>query len=417
MRYVLLSFYFLLSYSLIGQYTIRGYAVDKATGKPVPFASAFLEADQSYGVLTNEKGQYVLRLDSNQYATQTLVFTSLSYRAERVRLRDIELSSAGEGYLNVQLETEFVALPEVVVLSDLGIRALMKRVIARISENYGAEKYLLKAYHRSYFADDTDFAQLNEAYLVIEDGPYTNEKRNDRVWVNQFRNPKAPAGVPPHIAKFFGNQNILAGPYYWQSNPLRNHWIWMFQGENALEYLTFRQTGEFLHGTDTLLRIQYEIDPKKSQEKGWVGDAGHQFAEILINKTDLAVLSFRYWTKSESIYQDATYQKVDGKYYFQRGSFSWAIDSDFYVFPRLFSNFLFVTEVVTDPAAMKQVRKGKRLRGDEPLTDLNLRYLPEYWQGEERLLQLPADETVRLQLQEIMELDVPVDTVGQDSFK
>ena len=416
MRYVLLLSQLLLVVSLYGQYTIRGYVVDQATGKPVPFASAFLEADQSYGVLTNEKGQYVLRLDSAQYATQTLVCTSLSYRAERRRLRDIPVNITGEGYLNIQLETEFVALPEVVVLSDLGIRALMKRVMARIPKNYGAEKYLLRAYHRSYFADDTDFAQLNEAYLVIEDGPYTNERRSDRVWINQFRNPKAPAGVPPHIAKFFGQQTILAAPYWWQSNPLRNHQIWMHWGEEILDRLTFRQTGEYLHGTDTLVRIQYEIDPGKPREGGWIGDAGHDFAEVLINKTDLAILSFRSWTKSEVIYRDATYQKVDGKYYFRRGTFSWAIDSDFYVFPRLFSNFLFVTEVVTDPAAMKQVKKGKRLRGDAPLTDLNLRYRPEYWQGEERLLQLPADETVRLQLQEIMELEVPVDTLRQDSF-
>ncbi len=417
MRYVLLLVQFLLVVSLHGQYTIRGYVVDKATGKPVPFASAFLEEDQSYGVLTNEKGQYVLRLDSIQYATQTLMCTALSYRTERMRLRDIPVSSTGEGYLNIQLETEFVALPEVVVLSDLGLRALMKRVIARIPENYGADKYLLKAYHRSYFADDTDFAQLNEAYLVIEDGPYTNEKRSDRVWINQFRNPEAPAGVPPHIAEFFGHQKILAGPYYWQSNPLRNHWIWMFRGEDVLDYLTFQQTGEYLHGTDTLIRIQYEIDTNKPQEGGWVGDAGYQFAEVLINKTDLAILSFRFWTKGEAIYQDATYQKVDGKYYFQRGTFSWAIDSDFYVFPRLFSNFLFVTEVVTDPAAMKKVKKGRRIRDDEPMADLRIRYDSTYWQGEERLLQLPADETVRLQLQEIMELEVPVDTVGRDSSK
>jgi hypothetical protein len=101
----------------------------------------------------------------------TLVVTALSYKTFRARARVLSFTGA-EATKNIRLETEFVALPEVIVLSDIGLRGLMKRVVARIPENYGTDRYLLKAYHRSYFASETDFARLNEAYVVIEDDPY-----------------------------------------------------------------------------------------------------------------------------------------------------------------------------------------------------------------------------------------------------
>jgi hypothetical protein len=368
-------------------------------------------------VLSNEKGQFKISLDSNQQQHMTLVTAALSYRSDRARARVRVLSfSGGEAIYNIRLETEFVSLPEIVILSDIGIRGLMRRVIERIPDNYGAEKYLLKAYHRSYFASDVDFAQLNEAYVVIEDGPYLNEgKKAGRSWINQLRQPETPAGLPPHIAKFFGSQALFINAYFWQSNPIRSHSIWMFGMQNMLDKLTFRQTGEYLSGQDTLVRIQYEIDPERQDTGRWVGYAGHDFAEVLINKTDLAILSYRQWTRNETMYQEAAYRKIDGKYYFQRGSFSWALKSDFYQFPKLFNTFLYVTDVITDPDEMKRVEKRKRLRWGDSMNDLNLKYRPEYWQGEERLLQLPADETVRLQLEEIM--GVQVDSMRRDTSK
>jgi hypothetical protein len=419
MRCPLLSLLLLFAVGLSGQYTLSGYVIDDATGKPVPFASIFLEEQQSYGVLTNERGEYKIRLDSTQRQDMTLMVTALSYKPFRARARVLSFSKTGKGTKNVRLETEFVSLPQVVVLSDIGLRGLMQRVIDRIPDNYGSEKYLLKAYHRSYFASDVDFARLNEAYLTIEDGRYTEDfGRKSRVWVEQYRSPETPADVPPHIGKFFGDQYTFVAPYYWQSNPLRMHSVWRYGTRDVLPRLTFRQTGEFLSGTDTLLRIQYTIDADSDYDpnKGWIGEAGYDFAEVLINKTDLAILQFRQWNKGESIHQSATYQKIDGKYYFRRGNFSWAIDSDFYVFPRLFNNFLYVTEVITDPDEMKRTKKGKRLRGG-PMEELRLKYDPDYWRGEERLLQLPAEETVRLQLSEIMGIDVPRDSISRDSSK
>jgi hypothetical protein len=227
--------------------------------------------------------------------------------------------------------------------------------------------------------------------------------------VNQYRSPETPADVPPHIAKFFGNQYPFVAPYTWQSNPLRNGSIWMFGMRDVIDHLTFRQTGEFLSGADTLLRIRYTVDPDnpRSPTGGWIGTPEYDFAEVLVNKSYLAILSYR----------DVTYRRIDGKYYFHRGSFSWALTSDFYEFPKLLNTFLYVTEVTTDPDEMRRVRKGKRLRGKEAMSDLRIKYDPDYWRGEERLLQLPADETVRLQLSTIMEVKLPVDTVGRDSSK
>ena len=62
MRLLLLGLLF--SCALGAQYRISGYVVDAVSREPVPFASVFLEANQSKGVLTNELGAYAITLDS-----------------------------------------------------------------------------------------------------------------------------------------------------------------------------------------------------------------------------------------------------------------------------------------------------------------------------------------------------------------
>lgn len=156
----LLSILLLLGPLLIAQYPITGYVLDDATGKPVPFASVFLEAEQSVGVLTNEKGQYRITLTEAQRRGGTLVYTSLSYTPGRADLTTYPLpaDTTEATPVNVRLSTQFVELPEVIVRSDIALKGLMRRVLARIPENYGEENYLLRAYHRSYFATNEGFA-------------------------------------------------------------------------------------------------------------------------------------------------------------------------------------------------------------------------------------------------------------------
>ena len=427
MRLTLL--YLLLSCGLAAQYQIKGYVVDAVSGEPVPFASVFLEDNQQKGVLTNELGAFAITLDSLQRTRGTLVFTSIAYRNQFVRLADALPPATGPdapARLNIRLETQFVDLPGVTVLSDLGLRAIMQRVMERIPENYGAEQYLLKAYHRSYFATNQGFAQLNEAYLTFQDEPYSDKPYRDRktrTYVDQMRVKQGEEEVPRHIRKFFDQQQFMTIGYNWFGNPFYYRRIGEFihrRDRSDLSHLTFRQTGEYLSGKDTLLRIRYEIDSlwhaENTPPRTW--RAPYLF-DVVVNKSDFAVLEIStILREGEPTAMYTAYQKVAGKYYPQRSSFSWSMDEDYYEFPRVFNTFLYFTEVVTDPREIKRYKKGRRLEGKEPMSALRIRYDPDFWRGEERLLQLPADETLQFEIRSFLKPPAsPQDSIARDTSK
>ncbi len=158
-------------------------------------------------------------------------------------------------------------LPGVIVLSDLGLRKLMHRALQKVPKNYGAEDYLIKAYHRSYFATNAGFAQLNEGYLTIRDTPYSGtnfrDRKRNQTWVDQLRVKNGTEAVPPQIRKFFDRQGFMTGGYDWLGNPVYFQSPGNFlgiEGGEDLHHLTFQQVGEYFDGRDTLLRIRYTID-------------------------------------------------------------------------------------------------------------------------------------------------------------
>ena len=417
----------LFSCALAAQFRVTGYVLDAVSGEPVPFASVFLEDNQGKGVLTNELGAYAITLDSTERHGGTLVFTSIAYENQFVRLAEaLPTPDAGQPQqLNIRLQTQFVDLPGVTVLSDLGLRTIMMRVQERIPANYGHEEYLIKAYHRSYFATNQGFAQLNEAYLTFKDEAYSNKPYHDRdtrTYVDQMRVKQGEEEVPAHIRKFFDQQKFMTMGYNWFGNPLYYQKITDFiplVDPEGLSHLTFRQTGEYLSGPDTLLRIRYEVDSIAHEREHPGTHRTPYVTEVVVNKTDYAVLEISIKLREgEPTAMYTAYQKVDGKYYPQRSSFSWSMSEDFYEFPRIFNTFLYFTEVITDPREIKRSKKGKRLQSNEPMSSLRIRYDPDFWQGEERLLQLPADETLKFEMRQLLELpEARADSISRDTSK
>ncbi|PPK87727.1 carboxypeptidase-like protein [Neolewinella xylanilytica] len=424
MRVILL--FLLVQSSLPAQYRINGYVLDDVSGEPVPFASVFLEDNQGKGVLTNELGAFAITLDSTERHRGTLVFTSVAYAHQFVRLSEaLPSPTAGEPQqLNIRLETQFVDLPGVTVLSDLGLRQLVRRALDRVPDNYGAEEYLIKAYHRSYFATNQGFAQLNEAYLTIKDEPYGGKsirERDTRTYVDQMEVIKGAEDVPPHIRKFFDQQQFLTLGYNWVANQLyevRLGPVFQPSTNDDLHQLTFRQIGEYLSGTDTLVRIRYALDSLTYAREQPEGQRPDHVGEVVINKTDLAFLEIKTLKEGDPTAIYTAYQKVNGKYYPQRSSFSWSLDQDFRQYPRIFNVFFYVTEVITDPREIKRYKTGKRLQGGEPMSALRIRHDPAFWQGEERMLQLPVDETLKFEMRNLLDLpETRQDSVSRDTSK
>jgi len=143
-----------------------------ANGAPLSFVNVFLKSEQSVGVLTNERGEYTIKISEDQMKDE-LVFSLMSYQTHFERLADL---GENQTYLNLQMSSSFVELQEIVVMSDLGLKQIVRRAIEAIPDNYGTDDYLLSAYFRQYDIDDGEYSQLVEAMVNIRDRFHQSRK-------------------------------------------------------------------------------------------------------------------------------------------------------------------------------------------------------------------------------------------------
>ncbi|WP_420460031.1 carboxypeptidase-like regulatory domain-containing protein [Neolewinella sp.] len=393
--------------------TYRGTVFDEQSGEPLPFVFVSLSGDPTRGVLSNEQGDYQLELAGERYRGDTLVFSLLSYADFRH-----PVATTDTARLDVRLATSFIDLGTVVVISDLGLRELVRRTVAAIPQNYGHEDYLLRAYYRKYDIDDGEYSQLQEAILNIRDGVYEPEPALAHGWIDEYRSTDYSG---PEINFFWPKINtqqtmlsLYEGPGNFARSGRYAHTAGaFFKSVEALKtfhartdddrfwrHLTFANRGEYLSGTDTLVRIHYQLDPQIPGISQTIAEAAWNRGELLINKNDLAVLRYRHGDTGEGWYKDITYHKVAGKYYPKtireiiRYRYAGEMKRHFS------SRFFYVTDVTTDRKEIKG-RKGKPIRRSEPYTAINLPYDPAFWHDNEKLQSIPAADALQFETNQL----------------
>jgi len=400
----------LLSGTLSAQRTLSGIVTDAADGKPLSFVNVFLKSDQQYGVLTNERGEYRINLNEEQL-TDRLVFSLLSYQTHEKSLPQLDTART---VFNLQMETSFVELAEIIVLSDLGLRAIVQRAVDAVPTNYGTKKYLLRAYSREYNIDDGAYSQQVEAMVTIQDGYWKRPKNDELVaapktWIDQFRISDYRGNARERFRLYNEGQASLLNKYGWGSNALREqsiHWLANL-GDEPMDLITFTNRGEYLDGRDTLIRIQYGYDGSKSKMDPVTRKSFEDYftGEVLINKTDFAVLRNTQGDPAGKYYRDVVYQRVGDKYFVKQinnfGQFSYNDHTQ----TQYFNEVLYVTEVITDGKKVRKAEKGKLLNVDKNLTEVTTAYDPNFWERNEILRLLPAPEALELELSKPKSLD------------
>lgn len=397
-----------LSGSLSAQRTISGIVVDAADGKPLSFVNVFLKSDQQYGVLTNERGEYRITLSEDQLSDR-LVFSLLSYQTHEESLQQLDPDQAA---FNLQMETSFLELAEIVVISDLGLRALVQRAIDAIPNNYGTGKYLLRAYSRQYDLDDGAYAQTVEAMLTIQDGIYhkpgPKKVSGPKAWISQYRISDYTGNARENMRLYNNAQYSLLSGYSGWVNKVRDHQVhWLASwGEKPMKMMTFFNRGEYLSGTDTLVRIQYNVRPKMAGIDSSTAREYDDFlsGEVLINKTDYAILRITNGKPSGDWYQDAVFQKSEGKYYVKKLTSFGQINYNNHTQTQSYNRLLYVTDVITDPKEIRKFKKGK-LVVEGTISDISAPYDPNFWERNEILRLLPAPEALQLELSKAKSLD------------
>ncbi len=390
---------------LPAQRTLTGIVTNSVNGAPLSFVNVFLKSEQSVGVLTNERGEYTIKISEDQMKDE-LVFSLMSYQTHFERLADL---GENQTYLNLQMSSSFVELQEIVVMSDLGLKQIVRRAIEAIPDNYGTDDYLLSAYFRQYDIDDGEYSQLVEAMVNIRDKTYIDPDRATKSWINQFRMSDYTGNATKQFQTRNNSQFVLKGGYEGFTNPARMqkvHWLAAIGEKKEMEFMTFTQRGEYLDGKDTLIRIQYGVDFSTSKLDSNMARAFESFltGELLINKTDLAFLRVTNGDPEKDWYQDAVYQKINGKYYVKQlqhvSQFSYNSHSQTH-----FSNkVLFVTDVITNPKTIRKTKKGKFLDKEKKVREVTMAYDPNFWDRNEIMSSVPAPEAMESELSRIRSL-------------
>lgn len=217
------------------------------------------------------------------------------------------------------LATTFLKLGEITVVSDLGLRQLVRNVRARIPENYGSDHNLLRGYVRKYSIDDGAYSQLIEAIVDIRDRAYTDPKaKNPKAWLAQYRTSDHQKDAREDMRIYNHRKQTLLGGYL---NPFSNatryhsvHWLEMFDG--TLINMTFANRGEYVANGDTLVKLQYGLS-ESAEIAGADREtySSYSSGELLLNKTDLVVISNTQGSIDRQWYRDVVYRKTKGKYY------------------------------------------------------------------------------------------------------
>jgi hypothetical protein len=152
---------------------VEGYVYDAEKKEPIAFATVKVKG-WAKGVVTNKNGSFKVPMKFSEL-NDTLVVSSMGYDTKVVSLGEMMKKE-----LNVLfLQPHVYGLEETVVYTNkkkkLSARAIVRKAIRAIPENYPNEPFGLIGYYRDYQWHENDYINLNEAILTIYDQGFQSE--------------------------------------------------------------------------------------------------------------------------------------------------------------------------------------------------------------------------------------------------
>jgi len=149
------------------QLYVEGYVFDAERKEPIPFVTIKVKG-WAKGVVTNRNGSFKVPKKFAEL-NDTLVISSIGYKTEISMLRQM---MANESNI-IFLQPQAYGLEEIVVSAKkkkkLRAKAIVRKAIRAIPENFSIEPFALTGYYRDYQWHKDNYLNLNEAILSIYD--------------------------------------------------------------------------------------------------------------------------------------------------------------------------------------------------------------------------------------------------------
>ncbi|MCB0628794.1 MAG: carboxypeptidase-like regulatory domain-containing protein [Saprospiraceae bacterium] len=379
-----------LAFQLQAQISISGTVLNADDLSPVDFAHIILLSQQHLGAITDEDGRFSLSLPE-RLSQDTLVISRIGYQHYSIPLSSLHK----EGDVLVKLKPEAFTLKEATVLADGGLKHLLRRAMARRTENYPSEKHRLKAFFREYSTVDHAFTHLSEAFITFQDDSYSKSTL-PRLYLQELRRSRDERHLPPQLARMRNNECIHSFEF---NNVMKNSRFKFFplrSGEAFLDSCRLTYLGATTSEKDTLIRIGYtdlRFKVITTDKNPWYYVRG----EIVVNKTDLGIVEYlgKFGRNDdESPWQEIHYQKVAGKYYpsyitinlnitYNQRTTNYTVTKQFHIY-----------KVETGKKQFSSLKGQKRIPEEQSLWNIRYTYHPTFWKDHPVVRQLPIHGTI-----------------------
>ena len=287
-RSTLLAVLLAISFNILAQASfviVSGKIVDTKTDQPIPFASVYLKA-QSTGTVSNAAGEFVLKIPETS-ASDILVVSSVGYKTSHTAI-----PSQNRTTLRLYLEPIAIQLNEVTVNVETGL-SLIKKVLAKIPENYDTSAAQLTAFYREHlWLGDYELA-FNESVLDIYKVMRENKTFADRVRIIKGRKKTIDHSSDPQFYNWISNVANGArgtlGDDFVQYNGAK------FSPLNAenFRYYQYDYTGTIREDDRDLLVI--DIVPKERARKAMIQ------AKLFIDEASMAIVRMDFQCSPQGI--------------------------------------------------------------------------------------------------------------------
>ncbi len=263
--------------------SVQGQFIDGKTKEPLSYASLYIR-ERSIGTVTNEKGDFLLRVDRPTQA-DTLLISLLGYQTKRLPILRLLEQPAGSRW---ELHQVVNQLREVVV-RPIDAVELVTRAVKRIPDNYPEKPILLTGFYREWIREQ-ELTLLSEGQLEVYKAGCRKGISNDAVRFVKGRRKQLPdyflsegdtCRIPsitngPHLAILLD----LAKPPTDMTN---------FLSEIGPEIYTFDYAGmTSIHDRDA-----YEITFTPNLKVAWRSTAFFA-GKLFIDKESLAIVQAEY---------------------------------------------------------------------------------------------------------------------------
>lgn len=177
MKNIYLFLFGLISLSLNAQTVIfEGKIVDKTSKESIPYANIFVQ-NSTQGVISNDDGVFKFYIPNG---AEKIEIGHIGYKTQLFLVSEIKA-----GLINIELETDEMALEEVIV-TNKPIHQILAGILAN-SKNQLDKSIKLETYYREFVKINNNYSKFADGLIDFYVQPKKKEKIESKLIVNQSR--------------------------------------------------------------------------------------------------------------------------------------------------------------------------------------------------------------------------------------